>query len=50
MPKSPKRGFYDKTHDFSINMIALLKHLENQSKQNRKKTENKLHHAEKTYF
>jgi hypothetical protein len=32
-----KKGPNDKTHYFSINMIALLKHLENQSEQHRKK-------------
>ena len=31
------KGPNDKTHYFSINMIALLKHLENQSEQHRKK-------------
>jgi len=40
-PKPNKSGLYDKTHYFSINMIALLKHLENQSVEHRKKNANR---------
>lgn len=39
-PKPKKGGFSEKTHYFSLNMIALLKHLENQSAEHRKKIKN----------